>query len=163
MKASISTKRPPHPCGELKHCWGRRRRLYKKTEKALWKAMYRLGLLRKERVGTDDSFWEQRTLDNCNRWFNEPGRKTKRRKKVPEIRHGWTDYWGEGGCAPARTIGRNHADAPAWDTYDYDEADGEWPKLIAKSDRHLLKLLRAELRTGVRAGAATESGEKGGA
>lgn len=151
MKKKIDTKKPPRPCGELKHCWGRRRRLYKKMEKGIWKAMHRLGLLREAQVGTEDSFWEDRSLDRWSDWFNQPGRKTKRKKKVPEIRHGWTDYWGEGDCAPARTIGEDHADAPAWKEYDYDEADGEWPKLIVKSDRHLLQLLRHELRSRGRA------------
>lgn len=147
MRKSTITKRPPRPeSGELKHCWGRRRRIYKKREKGIWKAISRLGLLRKANVDRSDCFWEDRSITPPWRWFNEVGRKTRKCASVPEIRHGWADYWGEGDCAPVRTIGVNHADAPAWAEYDYDEADGAWPKPIVKSERQLLQLLRAELR-----------------
>lgn len=57
MRKSTTTKRPPKPDGEeLKHCWGRRRRIYKKREKGIWKALVRLGLLRKANVNPSDCF-----------------------------------------------------------------------------------------------------------
>lgn len=145
MKRPKNTKHTPQAEGSLKHCWGRKRRLYKKLEKGIWKASHRLGILRTAHVGTEDSFWEDRSLRRRG-WGIEPGQ--KRRKYVPEIRHGWCDYWGEGDDAPVRLIAEAHIDAPSWKGYDPEANNQKWPEPIAKSDRHLLQLLRAELRGG---------------
>lgn len=127
--------KPPRPTeGVTRHCWGKRRRIAKKNEKGLWKAMARLGLLQKQGESTDSCSWDE----ECRGKFG--------RIRIPRI--GWSgpDYCGEYDEWLVVTIARNHLDAPIWKAYDYDAMDGRLPTPIVKSDRHALQLLRKEIR-----------------
>ena len=145
--------KPPRPTeGVARHCWGKHRRIAKKTEKGLWKAMARLGLLQRSKQSAEVCSWEEHTT-----WTRRKGR-----GRTPYIA-GWDapsygcDDWSDW---PIRNIAHDHCDAPAWKNYDYDAANGRWPAPIAKSDRHALQLLRQELRNRKRR--AIQCGKEGG-
>lgn len=125
--------KPPKPTeGVARHCWGKRRRAAKKIEKGIWKAMDRLGILRKSHIKAGDCSWEEGI----------------RKHGMPLI-CGWSepsygyDDWSEW---PVINIAHDHCDAPAWKNYEYDAMQGRSPAPIAKSDRHALQLLREEIR-----------------
>lgn len=138
--------KPPRPTeGVAKHCWGKRRRIAKKTEKGLWKAMARLGLLQRAKQSAEKCSWETGV------WW----------RGLPEI-CGWSppsygcDDWNEW---PISTIAHNHLDRHIWEAYDYDAMDGAHPGRVARDDRHALQLLRKEIKS--RRAQAQEKGAEG--
>ena len=128
--------KPPRPNeGVAKHSWGKRRRIAKKTDKGLWKAMDRLGMLVSDNTKADACSWEEF-------WPHGYGS-----SPVPKI-HGWDgpSYDGDYSEWPVSTIAHNHLDRHIWEAYDYDAMDGAHPGRVANNDRHALKLLRQEIR-----------------
>lgn len=133
--------KPPRPTdGVARHCWGKRRRIAKKTEKGLWKAMARLGLLNRRGESSDSCSWEE------NHYSKHI---TRRWRTVPYIA-GWEapsygcDDWSEW---PIANIAHDYLDAPIWEAYKYDASNMAWPRNAARDDRHALQLLRRELRS----------------
>lgn len=137
-------KYPRPQNGETKHCWGKRRRLAKKLEKGLWKAMDRLGLISKvERrfrlkepaiMRQNDGFWAEDRIKGG-------------RREYPQICVSLgMDYWGEPDETTLSNYYGSYLDDKAGVWLDIDEETG-WPKKRShESPRHALELMRAEIK-----------------
>lgn len=140
--------KPPRPNeGIAKHSWGKRRRIAKKTEKGLWKAMHRLGLITKGGrltalkkpaiMRSNDGFWVEERIKGGKREY-------------PQIWVclGTQDYWGKADETTLANYYGSYLDDKAGIWADINEDTG-WPtKRSHESPRHALQLLRAQQAKG---------------
>lgn len=126
--------KPPKPTeGVARHCWGKRRRIAKKVEKGLWKAMDRLGILASGRIKTEECFWTDEGGFH-GAW-------------IPVIfSNDGFDYWGESEESAVSERAHHWIDTNHPVVWHCVGDDCYLPGRFAKDDRHALQLLRAEIR-----------------
>lgn len=136
--------RCPKPTeGSAKHCWGKRRRVAKKTEKGIWKALVRIGVITNKRhrgsliVRAKDCYWSE-----DDGWFHPY---SKLNVPMVFVDQGM-DYWGESEECRLKDYAGDYLDQKM-NIWSECSEDTGWPtRRSHNGSRHALKLLREEIK-----------------